>query len=275
MVLEGSIEAFDLAEIIQLISRTRKTGKLVISGAKSFVTIHFKEGRAVFASPAYQHDYIGNILVREGLVSRAEVDAALQEQRRLRRKGFDVLIGSVLVDHGALDRRTLENIITRQIEETVLAALMEKTGSFKFEHDDDISEANVVARVDAEWVLLESSRQLDEWREICATAPGRDAVLAINPNVGGTAVNLEMEDWRIVSVTDGTRTVDEIIEHARTSRLAALKAIAKLVSLGVVVQKNEPHNARAEWDPVPRYYQKPERPEGNLLRRIVNKIKNI
>jgi hypothetical protein len=276
LTLKGNIADFDLADIIQLIGRSKKTGKLVVSGGHNFVTIYFKEGRAVFASPAHQRDYLGNILIRRGIVTREDVDEALMVQRKLRKNGQNIRIGSVLAAKGKVSRKTLENFIRIQIEETVMAALSETTGNFEFLPELDLDDGDILVSVDAEWVILETSRQIDEWGLVGKKAPARDAVFIINPDPEtATTMSLELDDWRVVSLVNGVRTVEEVVNRAGMSRLVAIQTLARLIELNVVVESRAGTEKNNKWTFVTETYQQQPAPEKSILGRIIDRIRGI
>ncbi|UCH78652.1 MAG: DUF4388 domain-containing protein [Candidatus Coatesbacteria bacterium] len=275
MALAGEIADFDLADIIQLIGRGRKTGKLIISGAQNYITIYFKEGRAVFASPAHQRDYIGNILVRRGVVTSRDVEEALTVQRKLRKQGQNVRIGSILAAKGAISRRTLEKFVRLQIEETVVAALSERSGRFEFVSEMELDDDDILIAVDPEWILLESSRQLDEWGELGDKAPAPEAVFVINPDPeADSTVNLEIDDWRLISLVNGIRTVEEIVNRSGLSRLTALRMLSRLADNRIVVENNGRTCAPRQWELVPETYRPPA-PDKNLLGRIIDRLRGL
>ncbi|UCH79064.1 MAG: DUF4388 domain-containing protein [Candidatus Coatesbacteria bacterium] len=276
MTLGGEIADFCLGDIIQLIGRTRKTGKLVVSGRKNYLTLYFKEGRAVFASPAHQRDYLGNLLIRRGVVSRADVEEALEVQRKLRERGVNLRIGSVLAARGAISRQTLQRYVQIQIEETVVAALSETHGHFEFIPDAELDDQDILVAVDAEWVILESSRQIDEWTQVGKNAPSPDAVFIINPDPETTATTkLEMDDWRLVSLVNGARTVTEIVERAGMSRVKALQTLSRLVELNVLVEERAGSRRDNHWSLVPDMYRPPPPPAKGILGRIIDRIRRL
>ncbi|MEE9455610.1 MAG: DUF4388 domain-containing protein [bacterium] len=276
MALKGDIADFDLADIIQLIGRGRKTGKLVISGARNYVTLYFKEGQAVFASPAHQRDYIGNILVRRGVVSQPDVEAALTVQRKLRKRGQNVRIGSILAAKGAITRETLGKFIRLQIEETVMAALSETSGHFEFVSEMELDDDDILIAVDPEWVILESSRQLDEWGEVGKNAPAPDAVFTINADLRSTTtINLEIDDWRLISLVNGSRTVEEIVNRSGLSRLAALRMISRLAETKIIIKNRAQASNGNHWSLVPGTFKPSPPPNKNILGRIIERIRGL
>jgi hypothetical protein len=275
MTLAGDIADFDLAEIIQLIGRQRKTGRLLISGSRNYVTLYFKEGQAVFASPAHQSDYIGNILVRRGVVSRADVETALAAQRKLKKKGQNVRIGSILAAKGAISKDLLRKYIRLQIEETVMAAMSERAGRFEFVTELDLDDGDIIISVNPEWIVLESSRQLDEWGEIGSAAPPPDAVFAINPEPSGAdSVKLGLTDWRIVSLINGVRTVEEVINESGLARVSALRTVSQLVETGIIVANNNGDPQQRNWELAAGAFSPPPADKG-LIGRIISKLRGI
>ncbi len=275
LALAGDIADFDLAEIIQMIGRGRKTGKLVVSGGRNYVTLYFKDGRAVFASPSHQRDYLGNILVRRGVVSHGDVEKALAVQRKLRKRGHNVRIGSILAAKGAISRETLQKYIRLQLEETFAAVMNEKSGRFEFVPEFELDDADILVSIDPEWILLESSRQLDEWRELGKSAPAPDAVFTINPDpVNAVGITLEMDDWRIVSLVNGVRTVEEVINRSGITRVVALRTLARLLEAKILIG-DDGRAGPSQWTLVAESYNPPARSDKNILSRILNRIRGL
>lgn len=58
---------------------------------------------------------IGEYLLEQGLLQPAQLERALQEQRKLDQKGTRRLLGQTLLEMGLVDRETLDRAVTRQI----------------------------------------------------------------------------------------------------------------------------------------------------------------
>ncbi|MEX0787261.1 MAG: ATP-binding protein [Anaerolineales bacterium] len=58
---------------------------------------------------------IGEYLLEQGLLQPAQLERALQEQRKLGEKGTRRLLGQTLLEMGLVDRETLDRAVTRQI----------------------------------------------------------------------------------------------------------------------------------------------------------------
>ncbi len=58
---------------------------------------------------------LGDVLVEQGLLSKEDLEMALEYQKQLREKGQALLIGQILVDLGKIERATMDQAITMQI----------------------------------------------------------------------------------------------------------------------------------------------------------------
>jgi hypothetical protein len=136
MAVEGSLDLFRLPEILQVISQETKTGILTIQGEEDIVAISFLRGKVVAADGlnATVERSLGDVLDREGLLSRERYQAALEEQR----KGGGRLV-DVLVSRGFLARAQLLRALRRQTEDLLRELLRWRKGDFKFYSGDEVS----------------------------------------------------------------------------------------------------------------------------------------
>ena len=82
MALQGTIKDFALPDIFQLIGLQKKTGILTLSNDDDTVTLKFRVGEVVGAdSPARTlEDRLGEVLVRTGVITQAQLEEALKAQ---------------------------------------------------------------------------------------------------------------------------------------------------------------------------------------------------
>ena len=86
MALQGTIKDFGLPDIFQLIGLQRKTGILTLSNDrdKETVTVTFENGMVVMADSSGRRleDRLGNVLVKQGKLSRERLEEALGVQKQ-------------------------------------------------------------------------------------------------------------------------------------------------------------------------------------------------
>ncbi len=135
----GSLAALTVAEVVQFVFSSLKTGVLLIAAGDDVgrappdapealrrKSIYFKDGQVVFASSSDPADRLGPALLANGLVAEAD----LSRCSRLVKGGRP--LGQVLVDEGLLTSGQLYEGITHQVKEIFLGAFLETSGEFAF-----------------------------------------------------------------------------------------------------------------------------------------------
>src|SRR5687767_11103322 len=115
MAIKGSLREASLPDVLQLLAMGQKTGCLSVADRSSFGTIYFSKGRISYASIVNRRDRLGDILVKNGLITQQELDSAIQAQTRQR----DKRLGEILIEQKILTREELHRYIRLQIEEAV------------------------------------------------------------------------------------------------------------------------------------------------------------
>src|SRR5205085_1957970 len=104
-------------------------------------------------------DRLGDMLVKTGVITQAQLDAgiALQDRRR------DKRLGELLVEQEALTLDQLHGAINVQIQEAVYFLFTWNQGTFNFEPDVHPDAHDFVVSINPESLLLEGARRVDEW----------------------------------------------------------------------------------------------------------------
>lgn len=159
MALKGTLKDFGIADILQLIGQQGKTGTLHLKAKDHQVDVAFAEGNIVGAESATRNkrDLIGNMLVRAELITEAQLEAALDAQKRTLQR-----LGDVLVSQRAIDAEKFKQMVQLQITETLYKLFTWKSGNYAFEQGEvEIDPSFTPLR--AESVLMEGFRMVDEW----------------------------------------------------------------------------------------------------------------
>ena len=142
MSLVGRLEDLQLAELFQVLSLFRKSGKLTVSRGDTTGIFLLNKGKVFFGANGLSAPSVGELLISRGLIARETLDAAVATQRlsAARKK-----LGTILVDMGAISRDTLHNVLGQQLRDIAMEFLRWDSGffSFKFlEGHEDIGDAN-------------------------------------------------------------------------------------------------------------------------------------
>jgi len=234
MALEGSLQEVGLADILQLLSLGQKTGCLSVTDRSNFGYIYFEDGKVIYASVLNRPDRLGELLVRNDVISRDELSVAMKEQAE--RPG--VRLGELLVEKGALNQDELHRWIQTQIEEAVYHLFTWEKGNFHFEPDQTPDqEGALLVSINADALLMEGARRVDELGLIEKKIPSLDLVFALERDPrGDEEVELTEDQEKLLGLIDGQRTVGEIVDQSGLVEFDVLKALFGLIQAGFVTQ---------------------------------------
>ncbi|NIN72056.1 MAG: DUF4388 domain-containing protein [Gemmatimonadetes bacterium] len=247
MAIKGSLKEASLPDVLQLLTMGGKTGCLSVTDRQSFGYIYFEEGRIIYASLLNRRDRIGDILVRESVISREQLDAAIEEQSATR---DGRRLGEILKDSGYIEQETLHRWVRYQIEEAVYHLFTWSQGTFYFEPGQRPDREQILVSIDPESLLLEGARRVDEWSQIEKKVPSLELVFSLHPERSQaiSSLNLTDEQQKILPLLDGVHSGWDIIEETALGEFEVGKAVFGLVTAGLVrrVGKRERKSPRAE-----------------------------
>jgi len=251
MALQGTLGDFGIADIFQLIGQQQKTGVLHLNGKEEEVHISFKDGNVVKAESAARKrkELLGHMLVRARIIEAAQLEAALDEQKRTLRRLGDILVGT-----GAVSRESLKEMTHLQTTETLYRLFAWKQGSYAFEQQDVDFDPESVTPIRSESVLMEGFRRVDEWpgvRKVITSgrmtferlkdAPveaesdddfGLDAAFGDEPDHEPKKGEMGRAERKVLALWEPGRTVAQFIELSRLGEFETCKALSVLATGG-------------------------------------------
>ena len=229
MAIRGSLREASLPDVLQLLAMGRKSGCLSVTHRHSFGNIYFDRGRISYASIVNRRDRLGDILVKNGLIAPAELDAAIavQSQHQERR------LGEILIARKLLAREELHQYIKHQIEEAVFFLFTWTQGTFSFEPDVRPDAQDILVSINPESLLLEGARRVDEWSLIEKKIPSFDCIFALDrAHLAESDVALTVEQDTLLPLIDGLRDVAAIIDESGLGEFDVGKSLFGLITAG-------------------------------------------
>jgi hypothetical protein len=235
MALTGTLEDFGIAEILQLIGQQAKSGVLHLRSRDAEIHVLMADGAVVSAEHAgrKQRERLGALLVRARIITRADLERALDMQRRTLRR-----LGDVLVELGVVTKADLREMTALQTTETVYALFTWKSGTYAFEPGAVDWDRETVSPLRAESILMEGFRRIDEWpmvrRKISSPAmtfvrrepPG-------GPDLAEVAA-LAPGDRRVYGLAEPGRPLSTIVDLSRLGEFETCKSLLTLANLGLL-----------------------------------------
>lgn len=173
MAVEGSLDLFQLPEILQIVAQEGKTGILTVQGSDDIVAISFLDGKVVAADALNQtlDEAMGKMLRQQRRVSSQQWEAAAAEQRRAGGRAMDHL-----VEKGFIERAELLEALREQTFHLLGELLHWKEGEFKFYSGDEVSYEDGFRPIAVQDLLLatlpeEVGEPPEEPEEVAEAAP--------------------------------------------------------------------------------------------------------
>jgi len=128
--LSGKIQSTPLPVILESLQKEKATGTLVVRFRNVEKCIHIKDGQIIFAMSTDKLDRLGETLVREGMLSREKMEAAL----KLHSKGVGFKkLGAVLVENGFLSPKDLFSGLKIQVKNIIYSLFLWEDAEYRFE----------------------------------------------------------------------------------------------------------------------------------------------
>jgi len=230
MALQGNLETFFLASVFQLLCNDKKTGVLRVADEENEVKVYFKEGTVIYAISSQKEHRIGYFLKSKGMLSERDLQKCLQVAKQ---KKFQ--LGKVLVDEGYITVDDLKDVIRLQVENILYGLFLWQKGDFDYKDAKLNLSGLILAELDAMELILEASRRVDEMSILTKQIPSDKLVFRMSERVQDEEeIKLNSNEWRILSLVNGKRTVREVIMESGYDDVGAYKILYSLVSSGLI-----------------------------------------
>lgn len=161
MSLAGNLRTMDLPEVLQWIASARKSGTLHLERRSVQKRIYF-QGGAIYTSWSNDpRESMGQILVRERLVTEEQLFKAL-----LRREQEKRMLGVMLIDDGTVSEEDVRRILRIKAEESIYDLFLWPEGKFEFKDGESAGDDLIPIDLDVTSAILEGVRRVDEWGRI-------------------------------------------------------------------------------------------------------------
>lgn len=237
MAIEGPLRELSIHDVFQLLDLSRKTGVLRVTSdlRQNAGTVYFADGAVVYAEIRSNPHLLGELLVRSGRVSRADLEQAREVQRR---QGDSPRLGEILVNTGVITARERQRYVRLQVEEVVFEITSWTEGHFSFtEGAVEPLAPDVQVRIRVEALLMEAARRIDEWARIEKRISHLGVIPALAPAPDASEGQLDLlpPEWEVLALIDGVRDVRGIAAELGRSDFDVAKTLFGLESAGVVV----------------------------------------
>jgi uncharacterized protein YhfF len=232
MSFTGNLKTVAFPDLLQLISTGQKTGTVIISRGKVKKEIYFQTGDIVGAYSTDSEDtLLGDQLIKSGRITVADLKRANMAHRSSGKK-----IGQTLIEMKLVTREELGHFLRLRIEEILYNLFSWKEGDFVFQEGQLPDRSRRKVNISTMSIVMEGTRRIDEWQQIQKALPNDNQILRVstNPCSQTDEVSMSLNEFRIVTLIDGRRTLREILETSPLGDFATTSALYKLISAKLV-----------------------------------------
>ncbi len=148
--LSGNFKVTPLSEILQELGTRMATGTLTIRTADAEKSVHMKDGQIIYASSTNAQDRLGEILIRDGKLSRENLETALQLHKKS--GGFKKL-GALLVEKGFVGPKELFAGLKTQVKDIIYSLFLEEEAQYRYE--DNLPPGVIQLQINIEELIVE------------------------------------------------------------------------------------------------------------------------
>ncbi|HEX9049714.1 MAG TPA: DUF4388 domain-containing protein [Anaeromyxobacter sp.] len=239
-ILAGDLAGFPIADFLAFVHQSRLTGVLTVAAGGAERSIAFRDGEVRSARSTAPGERVGEVAVRLGFASEAQVAAAA---------AGDGAVGKALVDRGVLSPNDLWKCLHEQVTAVFHAILLSPSGTF-FLLDEPAGERHgTPLAVNTQSLLMDGIRRIDELSLFRARIPGPGTYLRRKDPP--RRVTLRSTEHALLALVDGRRTVAELATAAHVSEFDATKVLYHLAEAGYVEAVADPVASAAPAERIP------------------------
>jgi len=224
--LRGTLGALALPELVRELATAKATGVLSVTNGRARKALYLSEGKVVFATSNVPADRLGEVLLREGKISREQNDLSIRALAAGKRQG------RVLVEMGALSPEDLWSAVQSQVKEIVFSVFRWGEGQFHFEESALPERERITVDLDVTTLILEGLRRVDAGGWVRAHQP--DGHLVIEHGDAPPEGLLLPHEEHVLSLIDGERSVTEVCHESEIGDNETLKLLYALLATGLV-----------------------------------------
>lgn len=252
----GDLAETALPEMLYTIHRFQVEGVIEAERAGVVKRVHIKEGNVVHASSTDREDSLGTYLLRAGMLDPEQYAATMVEREHVDRR-----YGEILIDSGLLSPAEVYQAIREHVEAIVWSLFYWQDGAVRFDIGEPAGEDGRVAmQLPMRQVVLHGIKRAPNAKQLVSRLGRRETVFEPDfetEHLIGLA--LDADDYRLLRMVDGKRTLYQICDHgplsaADNAKLMYAFQVLRLIRKAAVVENAadaEPATEAAERPPEP------------------------
>jgi tetratricopeptide (TPR) repeat protein len=206
MSLSGRLTTMDLPEVLQWVTIGKKTGSLAFAKDKIKVFIYFKDGTIISSRSNDPTKQLGQFLLFQGKITEQDLKMAFEIHLKSR-----VILGKILVRENLVSQADVEAALRTRTAEVIYDLFLWEDGTFHFSSDPVKLDELIQIKMEINALLFEGIRRKDEWVRIRSIFPNNDTILTLRTDVDLKSLNLTPLQKKLAYLLTLKKPISEII----------------------------------------------------------------
>jgi Domain of unknown function (DUF4388)/DnaJ domain len=225
----GQLSQTPLFVALSRVQRAHLSGTLSVFREDQVRQLFFEEGELKAARSSREDHRIGSTLVRWGYLSQKSLTEALEIQQETRQR-----IDQILVEQGLVTRAVIDSEARRQMEQIIFSTLAWPDGSFHFEPNTGAGELDVEVAF-SEDVMIESIRRIPESEQFVELLGDLRSVPRVTRDPMSTGAFRILKDAvDVLEHIDGKTSFDRLLYSGPSTSTAAAKILYSMMFAGLI-----------------------------------------
>ncbi len=157
LTLSGNLETTPLTDILSTLRMQKATGTLICRSGAVEKCLYVQGGQIIFATSKDERDRLGEILIKEGKISRPQLEHALKQHQK---SAGIKKIGAIFVENGDVSPKDLFNGLKVQVRTIIQSLFLLQGGQYHF--DERLPSDVIPLPINIEELLRDIIEQMKE-----------------------------------------------------------------------------------------------------------------
>jgi hypothetical protein len=243
MSFGGDLHTFDVLDLVGWLMGRKRPGLLSMSRRSTKKRMAFRDGQLQSSSSNDPRETIGQVLVRDGLISEEVLFRALLQQETAKDKRK---LGEILIAEGLLTEEQLVHSLRGNAEAQLYDCFLWGDGRFDFDDENPPAPSASDLAIDMKLILEEGRHRREEWHKLRARFASNEVTFRLTAD---PVQVIDPQQRQVLDLAAWGKTLAAISLESRRSEFETTLLIGQLVDQGFLVIDRVETGA-PETDPV-------------------------
>ncbi len=240
MATIGELNDFGVVDLIDLLGRRKRSGRLAVKVGGQEVSLFFERGSLCYVTSNDITLRLGRMLVRQSIIDTPQLLEALHLQAESEAQASSKRpLGAILIERGWITEADLARCLEDQSIEVLSRAMTDENGMFVFDVGLAVSQPPDAKPLNALALLQYAQERSDALVKLREQLPAASAPLFLAPSAfddPSLGDSLSAPEAMVVGVLrGGPKSYGELITHFALDELSLGVAVITLVAGGTIV----------------------------------------